>query len=112
MNKYTAIGLLAAAAEGKRIIVLSPTPFSTSNASTDVHQVAPLLEWRRANGDDSVKLPSGGSIRFITQQQLFMRRYTADVVLVEDDRSLRDERLVDELRRAIHSSPDGEIVRY
>lgn len=108
MNKYTALGLLAAAADGKRIIVVSPHGRAVTDAVDEVHQLVPDLQWRRANGDARVKLPSGGSVRFLTRPQL--RGHSADAVLVEDDRGLDDD-YVHELRTVIAASPHGEIVR-
>ncbi|TFD09810.1 hypothetical protein E3T26_14375 [Cryobacterium sp. TMT1-21] len=109
MNKYTAVGLLAAAAEGKRIIVVSPHGSAVRDAVDEVHQLAPDLQWRRTNGATWVALPAGGSIRFLTRPQL--RGQSADVVLVEDDRDLNVD-VVRELHAVVKASPDGEIVRY
>ncbi|TFD41740.1 hypothetical protein E3T37_03555 [Cryobacterium sp. TMT2-10] len=109
MNKYTAIGLLAAAADGARIIVVSPHGRAVTDAVDEVHQLVPDLQWRRANGDARVKLPSGGSVRFLTRPQL--RGHSADVVLVEDDRDMGSD-FVRELHQVVRASPAGEIVRY
>lgn len=109
MNKYTAAGLLTAAVGGKRVLVVSPHGRAVQEAVRVVHDVVPDLTWRRANGDARVTLPSGGSIVFVTCSQL--RGASADIVLVEDDRDLNAE-LLHELRRVIHGSEHGEIVRY
>jgi tRNA(Met) C34 N-acetyltransferase TmcA len=108
VNKYTALGLLAAAAEGKRILVVSPHGHAVRDAVAEVHQLVPELKWRRANGDARVTLPSGGAIAFATPGQL--RSRAADVVLVEDDRDISAE-LLHELRAVIATSKHGEIVR-
>jgi len=109
MNKYTAVGLLAAAVEGKQVLVLSPHGHALKDAVDEVHRVAPDLTWRRANGDARVTLTSGGSIAFITPAQV--RSRSADIVLIEDDRDLRPD-LLNELRAVIHTSTCGEIIRY
>jgi hypothetical protein len=109
MNKYTAVGLLAAAAEGKRVIVASPHDRAVRDAADEVYRVAPDLRWRRTNGDARVTLPSGGAILFLTPSRL--RSHSADVVLVEDDLD-RDRDLVGDLHEVISTSTCGEIVRY
>jgi hypothetical protein len=109
MNKFTALGLLATAAEGKRIIVVSPHGSAVRDAVIEVHKLAPQLNWRRATGDSRVTLPSGGTIRFLTRSQL--RGHGADVVLLEDDRDRSDE-LLHDLHAVIATSKHGEIVRY
>jgi hypothetical protein len=109
VNKYTAIGLLAAAAEGKRIIVLSPHHRAVQDAVHEVHEVFPDLQWRRTNGDARVTVPSGGTIDFLTRRQL--RGRTADVLLIEDDRDL-DVDFIGEMRAVVGRAPDGVVVRY
>jgi hypothetical protein len=109
MNKYTAIGLLAAAAEGKRIIVVSPHGAAVRDAANEIHKIVPDLDWRRTNGDAQLRLASGGAILFRARHQL--RGHNADIVLVEDDRDMDNEYL-HELHAVIHTSKHGEIVRY
>jgi hypothetical protein len=108
VNKYTAVGLLAAAAEGKRILVVSPHGGAQRNAIDEVHRVMPEGAWLRAPGASRVTMPSGGTVSFVTPMQL--RGCSADVVLVEDDRQLFD--ILDDLRPVIHASEYGEIIRY
>ncbi|WP_104084236.1 hypothetical protein [Cryobacterium sp. Y11] len=113
MNKYTAIGLLSAAAEGKRIIVLSPHARARRDAFDEMRTSAPDLEWRLTNGDQRVTLPSGGSIRFLSDNRGLrdrLRGTIADIVLVEDDYAGRTHS--DEVRAVIATSPHGEIIRY
>ena len=111
MNKYTAIGLLAAATEGKRIVVVSPHERAVRDAVDEVHQIAPDLHWRRTNGDERVTFPSAGMIRFLTRSRRNLRGLSVDVVLVEDERDI-DRDFAGELHAVIKASPCGEIVRY
>ena len=113
MNKYTAIGLLGAAAEGKRIIVLSPHDRAARDAVDEVRTIAPDLEWRSTAADQRVTLPGGGSIRFLSDNHGLrdrLRGTSADIVLVEDDYAGRSHS--DEVRAVIATSPHGEIIRY
>ena len=114
MNKYTAIGLLGAAAEGKRIIVLSPHDQAARDAVDEVRALVPDIEWRLTSGDQRVTLPAGGSIRFLSDNQHLRNRLrgtSADIVLIEDERYVTNE-LINDLRAVTHTSPHGEIIRY
>ena len=114
MNKYTAIGLLGAAAEGKRIIVLSPHDRAARDAVEEVRALVSDLEWRLTAGDQRVTLPDGGSIRFLSDNHHLRNRLcgtSADIVLIEDDRDVTTE-LVNDLRAVTHTSQHGEIIRY
>ena len=111
MNKYTAIGLLAAADEGKRVIVMSSHHRAVRDAVNEVHALVPDLQWNLANSNERVTLPSGGCIRFLSDDPGRLRGLAADIVLLEDDRDLRHE-LLAALHIVIHSSKHGEIIRY
>ena len=114
MNKYTAIGLLAATAEGKRIIVLSPRDRAARDAVDEVRAIAPDLHWQLTQGDYQVTLPSGGSIRFLSDNHNLSNRLrgtSADVVMIEDYMHLNTD-MLNGLYAVIATSPHGEIVRY
>lgn len=114
MNKYTALGLLAAAAEGKRIIVVSASNVAVKAALDEVAAVADVWETgakaAHAAGHGYVALPDGGDITFIKPSGL--RGCSADVVLVEDSWNVDGPALVDDLHATVRASGFGEIVRY
>ena len=109
MNKYTAAGLLAAAHEGKRIIVISHRQAEARDALEAFERLAPDgMLIIRANGDERIVCASGGEIRLCTRRTSFRSR-TADIIFIEDREDV-DHELTREVQHLIATNPHGEII--
>ncbi|WP_165070232.1 hypothetical protein [Marisediminicola senii] len=112
MNKYTATGLLAAAATGKRVLVVSPHYRASQQAHAQVASQAEHIHTVRIVhllGERRIELGStDGVITFVTPTNV--RGRSADEVLVDDEYAFaQDPRPV--LLPVIATSPHGELVR-
>lgn len=98
MNRFAALGLLAEALDGKQIAVVARTGTEAAAALDDVLVSASSfigsdgslddlnLTVRRVNGDQQIRTPDGGRIRFIAAQQgavVRLRGSKLDAVLLE-----------------------------
>lgn len=88
MNKYAAVGILADAADGKRIIVVERDHRAVHEA---VRVFRGFVEENRiparvrvANGAERIILGAGW-VRFTTPRSNGMRGLTADVVFIDND---------------------------
>lgn len=110
MNKYAALGLAGEANDGKLIIVISETVHHAQQAMRDFEGL--LVEpahVRRANGDEHVRYPSGGTIHFKSRRQ-GVRGYSADIVFIDWDVEVADPNFTHEILPAV-AATGGVIVR-
>jgi len=89
MNKYAATAMLMTAAAGERIIVVERDHRAVRDAVQEFREPNEAYGFgakiRVANGDESVRLPSGGRINFATPRSSRMRGLSADVVFIDND---------------------------
>lgn len=111
MNKFAALGLLLEAAKGRKVAVISRTHEQARHAMRDFE--VPLADgWRvrRANGDERIDTPAGGTLRFLSMHES-LRGTTHDVIFldVDVDREMTIDNY-DGLCLALRA-PGGEIIR-
>lgn len=108
MNRYTEAGVLYDMRAGDQVLVLSESTIAARAALTDT---ASLGLWaderlRRANGQESIQSPSGGSIRFRSIAS-DLRGHIADVIVIDADPN-RHSYIIEELR---HTVCPREVIR-
>lgn len=106
MNRITALGLVSDAAEGKLIVVIADRR-EARDAFDQCARIAKPFASKivSANGRESVKLKTGGEIRFTNLQGA--RGLRVDVVFI-DCCAARDHELV---REVAAQHPMAEIIR-
>lgn len=115
MNKFAALGLLEAAAQGKTVLVVEHTQGAAREALREFEPIAEeASSWvrriRRANGGERIDMISGGRITF-TSHRSSIRGMTADVVFIDWGVETDDPHFVDRAMHLIAGRPDAEIIR-
>lgn len=120
MNRFAATGLYYEAAQGKRILVLTPRRHEIGDALNCFMRIDDVREWpgvrvRRTNGDERIELGGRGRIVFHSVMSSLAGE-SADIVYIDDeaDRRLDDagrDRLYRALRTITNASPSAEVVR-
>lgn len=115
MNKYAAHGLVAAAHNGRRVIVVSATTRHAEQAMYDFMQPAEDAGAviARTNGARRIDFPTtGGQIYFASAQTTAERGRSVDVVFLDGENlGAHEYDLIDRYRPCIGTSRVGEIVR-
>lgn len=109
MNKYAATGIMLEAAAGKRFAIVVGKSSLIGDAlhafaeASDAYDLGAIV--RRANGDERVSLPNGGTIYLTTPHRgSRLGRSAVDVVFIDNEahRALegreRDPRVYDDFR--------------
>lgn len=113
MNRYGWEGVARDLAAGRSVVYVG----SGRACRETFAYVAALMpdgaRIRRANGNERIEHPSGGSLRFrrLGAWRYNLRGLTADVVILDDPEADRDLNLVHELRMCVALSPHGEVLR-
>lgn len=111
MNRYTVQGLVADAAEGKRVVIVG-----SGRVTNDMFH-----ELKRVGGDSVEKAVAsngrqrlyfkwGGEIRFALSERS-LRGVAADIVFIPDVESGQDPDLVASAFAAVSTSQFGEVIR-
>jgi hypothetical protein len=87
VNKYVVAGLLAEAAAGKLVLVVSESTKMSRYTLELMSEAEPDFKTYRAHGQERVETPAGGSIRFTSPRSTGHRGVEADVCFVDCDLS-------------------------
>ena len=113
MNRYGLDGVARDLAAGRSVVYVG----SGVACRAAFERIAALMpdgaRMRRANGDERIQHPSGGSLRFrrLGAWRYNLRGLVADVVILDDADADRDLGLVRELTMCVALSPHGEVLR-
>ncbi len=112
MNRYGWEGVARDLAAGRSVVYVG----SGVACRAAFERIAALMpdgaRMRRANGDERIQHPSGGSLRFrrLGAWRYNLRGLVADVVILDGDADF-DLDLVRELTMCVALSPHGEVLR-
>lgn len=104
MNRYATAGLVADAASGKEILLVTRGAMLTAAFEELVTLAGPVCVIRRANGAQSITFPNGGRIRLDTTTT----GLTADIVYI-DAGIADDSAFYPHAHAAVRAS--GELIR-
>ena len=113
MNRYGWEGVARDLAAGRSVVYVG----SGVACRAAFERIAALMpdgaRMRRANGDERIQHPSGGSLRFrrLGAWRYNLRGLVADVVILDGAETDRDLGLVRELTVLVAGSPHGEVLR-
>ena len=113
MNRYGLEGVARDMAAGRSVVYVG----SVVACRAAFERIAALMpdgaRMRRANGDERIQHPSGGSLRFrrLGAWRYNLRGLVADVVILDGAETDRDLGLVRELTVLVAGSPHGEVLR-
>ena len=113
MNRYGWEGVARDLAAGRSVVYVG----SGVACRAAFERIAALMpdgaRMRRANGDERIQHPSGGSLRFrrLGAWRSNLRGLAADVVILDGAETDRDLGLVRELTVLVAGSPHGEVLR-
>lgn len=113
MNRYGLEGVARDLAAGRSVVYVG----SGVACRAAFERIAALMpdgaRMRRANGDERIQHPSGGSLRFrrLGAWRCNLRGLVADVVILDGAETDRDLGLVRELTVLVAGSPHGEVLR-
>ena len=113
MNRYGLEGVARDMAAGRSVVYVG----SGVACRAAFERIAALMpdgaRMRRANGDERIQHPSGGSLRFrrLGAWRYNLRGLVADVVILDGAETDRDFDLVRELTVLVAGSPHGEVLR-
>lgn len=113
MNRYGLEGVARDLAAGRSVVYVG----SGVACRAAFERIAALMpdgaRMRRANGDERIQHPSGGSLRFrrLGAWRYNLRGLVADVVILDGAETDRDLGLVRELTVLVAGSPHGEVLR-
>lgn len=113
MNRYGLEGVARDLAAGRSVVYVG----SGVACRAAFERIAALMpdgaRMRRANGDERIEHPSGGSLRFrrLGAWRCNLRGLVADVVILDGAETDRDLGLVRELTVLVAGSPHGEVLR-
>ena len=113
MNRYGLEGVARDLAAGRSVVYVG----SGVACRAAFERIAALMpdgaRMRRANGDERIEHPSGGSLRFrrLGAWRYNLRGLVADVVILDGAETDRDLGLVRELTVLVAGSPHGEVLR-
>ena len=113
MNRYGWEGVARDLAAGRSVVYVGS---GRACRATFVYVAALVPDGariRRANGNERIDHPSGGSLRFrrLGAWRYNLRGLVADVVILDDAEAGRDFDLVRELTMCVALSPHGEVLR-
>ena len=113
MNRYGLEGVARDLAAGRSVVYVG----SVVACRAAFERIAALMpdgaRMSRANGDERIQHPSGGSLRFrrLSAWRSNLPGIAADVVILDGAETDRDLGLVRELTMCVAGSPHGEVLR-
>lgn len=113
MNRYGSEGVARDLAAGRSVVYVGSGVACRAAFESIAARMPDGARMRRANGDERIEHPSGGSLRFrrLGAWWYNLRGLTADVVVLDGPEADHDCDLVRELMACVAGSPHGEVLR-
>lgn len=113
MNRYGWEGVARDLAAGRSVVYVGRGVACRADFESIAELMPEAARVFRANGDERIEHPSGGSLRFrrLGAWRHNLRGLVADVIILDDAEADRDFDLVRELTMCVALSPHGEVLR-
>ena len=113
MNRYGWEGVARDLAAGRSVVYVGRGVACRAAFERIAELMPEAARVFRANGDERIEHPSGGSLRFrrLGAWRHNLRGLVADVIILDDAEADRDFDLVRELTMCVALSPHGEVLR-
>ena len=113
MNRYWWEGVARDLAAGRSVVYVGRGVACRAAFESIAELMPEAARVFRANGDERIEHPSGGSLRFrrLGAWRHNLRGLSADVVVLDDADADLDFDLVRELTMCVAGSPHGEVLR-
>ena len=113
MNRYGWEGVARDLAAGRSVVYVGRGVACRAAFERIAELMPDGARIRRANGDERIEHPSGGSLRFrrVGAWRHNLRGLVADVIILDDAEADRDLDFVHALMACVALSPHGEVLR-